>query len=400
MNYKIVKIEEENKVTLTFNFTQEEFENAIKQTNIEDRNQAIQEAVNSLINDSYIKAVSQENLNVVSYPKLTPNDVTEGFSYTAVVYVYPSINLITYKGLNISKEEVNVTNEEVNNEINNLLNSKSTLVNVTRAIKEGDTVIFDFKGKINGEEFKGGSATNYELVIGSKMFIEGFEEQMIGMNIDEEKTLKLRFPDNYHAELAGKDVDFEVKVHEIKESKQATLDDEFVKSLNYENVNTVNDLFDFIKQQIYAFKNKKAEDEVFDNIMKALINANPVNIPTSMVESEVQSRIDQISKQAEQYKLPVEVLLQYSGFASMEAFKSNYSKLALEKIHQELILVKVAEVEKVEVSEQEIEEYYQTIATNKKVSVEEVKQQFPIDQYKYSFIIDKTLKFLIEVNKA
>ena len=134
--------------------------------------------------------------------------------------------------------------------------------------------------------------------------------------------------------------------------------------------------------------------------MKTLIELNPVNIPSCMVENEVQERIDAISKQAEQYKLPVEVLLQYSGFASMEAFKTNYTKLALEKIHQEIILTKVAEVENIDVSEQEIEEYYQTIANNKNVKVEEVKQQFPVEQYKFSFIIDKTLKYLIDVNKA
>lgn len=400
MNYKLEKNELENKVTITFNFSQEEFEQAIKNTNKEDRNQAIQEAVDSLISSSYVETVNKEELKVVSYPTLTPNDVTEGFSYTAVVYVYPSITLIKYKGLNIAKEEASVTDEEVKEEVNRLVEAKATLVNVDRAIIEGDTVIFDFKGKLNGEEFQGGSATNYSLVIGSKMFIPGFEDQMIGLKVNEEKTLKLRFPDNYTADLAGKDVDFEVKIHEIKESSPAVLNDELAASLGYENVSDVASLFKHVKQQILSFRNKKAEDEVFEKIMKTLIELNPVNIPSCMVENEVQERIDAISKQAEQYKIPVEVLLQYSGMSSMEEFKSKYTKLALEKIHQEIILAKVAEVENVDLSEQEIEEYYQTIANNKNVKVEEVKERFPVEQYKYSFIIDKTLKYLIDVNKA
>ena len=257
MNYKLEKNELENKVTITFNFSQEEFEQAIKNTNKEDRNQAIQEAVDSLISSSYVETVNKEELKVVSYPTLTPNDVTEGFSYTAVVYVYPSITLIKYKGLNIAKEEASVTDEEVKEEVNRLVEAKATLVNVDRAIIEGDTVIFDFKGKLNGEEFQGGSATNYSLVIGSKMFIPGFEDQMIGLKVNEEKTLKLRFPDNYTADLAGKDVDFEVKIHEIKESRPAVLNDELAASLGYENVSDVASLFKHVKQQILSFRNKK-----------------------------------------------------------------------------------------------------------------------------------------------
>ena len=404
MEYKIEKLANESKVKIIVTFTIEEFNNKqeqVKNDNKElDTNAMFEETFNKLVSDTYVEILKKENIQVVSFPQISLDNMKNDGSigYCATVDVFPTITLNTYKGLNVKKDVVSTTKEEIDNEVKASLANKFSYRNVNDPIKNGHTAVIDFTGRINGEEFKGGKAEKYSLEVGSNTFIPGFEEQMLGMNINETRFLKLKFPENYHGDLAGKDVEFEVKVHEIKEKVFPTLDDEFIKSLKIDNVETVNDYERYIENRIFVAKQNAAIEKLNQTIFDELLRLNPVVIPTSMIEKEIEYRLQAIEKQAEMYKMPLELLLQYSGIESVEKFKESYYESAKNRVHLEILLDKVVEQENIVVSDEEVENIYKQFATRQNIDVEEIKKNYPSDQVKYSYAKEKAIDLLIKAN--
>ena len=406
MEYKIERKNEESKVIITVTFSPEELNN--KQNEVKKENENIEpgdlfvETFNKLVSDSYVEIINKEKLLVVSMPQISLDHLAKDNSsvgYVATVDVYPTLQVNTYKGLNVKMDAVSTTKEEIDREVKASLANKASYKDSDEPVRNGHLTIIDFTGRIDGKEFEGGKSEKYKLEVGSNTFIPGFEQQMLGMKKGETRILKLKFPENYVNDLAGKDVDFEVTIHEIKEKVTPELTNEFIKSLEMDGIETVNDYERVIEGKIFIAKQNKAIEKLHTEIIDKLLSLNPVVIPESMIQKEIDYRIESIRKQAEMYKLTLETFLQYSGFESVEKFKEIYHESAAKSIHLEMFLDKIVELENIETTEEEIERFYNEYAVRQQKSIDEVKAMISIDQVKYSYSKDKALDLLIELNK-
>lgn len=401
MIYKVDKIENENKVKITVKFTKEEFEKALSKHPSDVRQTALNAAMNELITKSYEEIVREEKIEVAGFPSIALSEEVSDkypFAYSAEVEVSPTIELIKYEGLNVKEEVAEVSEQEVNSEINNMLASTATLNNVEGPLQNGHVAIIDFVGTLDGVAFEGGTGRNYSLEIGSHTFVPGFEEQMVGMKVNEVRNINITFPENYVEHLAGKAVVFEVTVHEIKEKVLPTLDDAFAKSLAIENVSTVGEYRQYLYNQILEYKTAKAKEQTAMKVSIALMQANPMKIPAALIEQYINNQLARISKQAEAYQMPLEVLLKYSGFNSVEEFKKRYSLIARDHLHEQYILRAVIMKEKISVTKEELDAHYELIASSNKTTVEEIKKRYSEEAILESALMEKGRQFIIEKN--
>lgn len=401
MVYKVDRLENEGKFKIKVKFSKEEFDKALAKQENENQQEKLNKAVNELISKSYPKVVELEKLQVAGYPSISlSDDIDENFpfAYEAEVDAYPTLKLGLYKGLNIKKDKVVVTDQDVEMAINETLKQQSDLVVVEGPLKEGQTAVIDFVGKLNGVAFDGGTGKSYPLEIGSHAFVPGFEEQLVGMNINETRNINITFPENYTAELAGKDVVFEVTLNEIKEKVLPELTDKFVKQLAYENVNTVSEYKQYIKNQLTQYKEMDAKNKAAVEVYKALKEHNPVRIPKYFVDEYIENQVQRVKAQAEQYQMPVETLLQFSGFESIEAFKNAYQEVAKNHIHEQIIMREIIMKENFNVTKEEVEAYYETLAKQNNMELEAFKQRYNDTQVVESLLMKKCAKFIIEKN--
>ncbi len=359
------------------------------------------EAINHIISDTYYDALVKHNLMVVAQPKIDFDINTIGrgkaFTYTATVAVKPDVTLGEYKNLTMEKPSDKVSAKEVNAEIKKLQEQNAEMqVIEDRPLKESDTAIFDFKGTLNGEAFDGGSAENYELKIGSNSFIPGFEAKMIGLKPGEEKDLDVTFPKDYQAEdLAGKDVIFHVKLHEIKEMVLPKLDDAFVKELDKENVSTVDELKASIKDDLKAQKEKDAKNQKTDFAVQTAAENATVEIPEDMIVAEKNRMLDNTKQQAKQYGLEFEQYLQFSGM-TLEKFEEKLMEDARKSIRYNLVLEEIAKQETIEVSDDEYEKRIQELADQYKMTPEQISAQVSKDVVIQDIQMNKAVDFLVE----
>jgi len=360
-----------------------------------------EEAINHVLQETYIEAVTENKLEVVAQPKIdldiTKVEKGKGFTYVAEVAVKPEITLGEYKGLKMAPQSVEVTEDAINLEFEKLLEQNAELVlKEAGSLEKGDTAIFDFAGSVDGELFEGGTAENYELKIGSGQFIPGFEEQMIGMNVGEEKDLTVTFPEDYQAEnLKGKDAVFHVTLHEMKVRELPTMSDEFVVELEKEGISTVEELkADTIKklEESIALQNK---NERIDFVVSEATKNATYELPTEMIEEEKNRLSDNVAQQAKQYNLDLETYLSFSG-VTKEDFDKNLLKDAEKSIAYNLVIEAIGKQEAIEVTEEEREAKYQEIADQYKMGMEQVKaavQGYAVDS---EVIYKKTIDFLVE----
>ena len=360
-----------------------------------------EEAINHVLQETYIDAVTESKLEVVAQPKIdldiTKVEKGKGFTYVAEVAVKPEITLGEYKGLTMAKQTVEVTEEAINLEFEKLLEQNAELVlKETGALETGDTAIFDFEGSVDGELFEGGKAENYELKMGSGQFIPGFEEQMIGMNLEEEKDLTVTFPEDYQAEnLKGKVAIFKVKLHEMKVRELPTMSDEFVSELEKEGINTVEELKaeTIVKlEESIVLANKNARVDFV--VSEATKNAT-YELPTEMIEEEKNRLADNVAQQAKQYNLDLETYLSFSG-VTKEDFDKNLLKDAEKSIAYNLVVEAIGKKEAIEVTEEEREAKFQEIADQYKMGMEQVKAAVQVNAVESEVIYKKTLDFLVE----
>ena len=358
-------------------------------------------AVDHIINDTYREAVMEHDLMVVDYPKIDMDYASishdKGFTYTALVYVLPEVELIQYTGLPFEALSKKVLKKDVDAAINNALNNKAENVLVDSPAKLSDTVVIDFEGFVDGVAFEGGKAENYELTLGSGAFIPGFEDQLIGSVAEEEREVNVKFPENYHADLANKDAVFKVKVHEVKQRVVPVLDDEFVADLEIEGVKTVEEYRTYTENNLKQAKEKEYEDDYLDKLLKALVETNPIDVPEVMIENQAKDIEERYKKQAEQYKIPFDMFLQFQGLTE-EQFKEHAKLQATNQIKIDLIMEAVIKKENFPVKDSEVEKLYQEIADHNGVTLDQAKQGVRLDDVKYHLQRDEAIEFLKKNN--
>ncbi len=342
-----------------------------------------EEAINIAVNEAYSAFLPKSKLEVVDYPELDVDYKTIGkgkkVAFTLTVDVWPDVEVGQYKEIEVEKEKVEVSATEIAEHIERTLKQHAELEIMEEGVLEnGQTAVFDFEGFVDGVAFEGGKAENYSLEIGSGQFIPGFEEQMLGMKIAEEKVIKVKFPDEYQADgLAGKNADFAIKIHEIKKRVTPQLTDEFVaEELEMENIKTVEQYKEYIEEIILKEKTEASENKFVDDLFTIVVNNAKVELPESMITEEMNRQLKQIENQAKAYGLTAEQLLQYSGVESLELYKETIRPNIENSVKQRVVFLKIAEIEKFKVTQKEYEKEIKTIAQEMKVSEEEAMKRY------------------------
>ncbi|MCK8815842.1 trigger factor [Natroniella sulfidigena] len=360
------------------------------------------DALDVLIPQNYHQAITEAEIEPIDQPEITDVFIEEGkpATFVAEVEVKPEVELGDYTGLEVEKEEVEVTDEQLENELETKRHQHSQLVATDKEeVEDGDHVLIDFEGSLNGEAFEGGSGEDYNLEIGSEQFIPGFEEQLIGTKVGEETKVEVTFPEEYQAaELAGQDVVFEVEVKEIKEKEVPELDDEFAKDLEFDSLA---DLKESINQQLVAEAEEKAKRKYENKLIEEIAASSKVSIPETMIEQEIESMLDQFKAQIQQQGIGFDQYLEMSGLDE-EGMKEEYREQAEQRIKANLTLEAIAEAEGIEVSDEEIEEQVAEIAEQQGQEPEMVKSflqmQGQLDSLVNSLKMQKTVGFLVENN--
>lgn len=359
-----------------------------------------EEAINHVIQETYIEAVTTLEVSVVAQPKIDVDiakvEVGKGFTYTAEVAVKPEITLGEYKGLKFNKLSNEVTEEAILRELGKLTAENAELVlKEEGTLEDGDTAIFDFEGSVDGELFEGGKAENYELLIGSGQFIPGFEGQMIGMSIGEVKDLKVTFPENYQAEnLKGKDAIFKVTLHEMKFKEFPELTDEFVKELNKEGIEDV----EALKADTLVTLQKQLDESnkgitIDFAVAEATKNAT-FEMALEMINEEKNRLKDNSIQQAKQYGLDLATYLTYSGM-NEEQFDEQLMKDAEKSLSYNLVIEAISLEEKITATEEEKDAKYVEIGAQYNMELEQVKGAVAPAAVEQEVVYQKTIDFLV-----
>ena len=362
------------------------------------------EAFELIFDEVYGPAIDENKLEVVDRPQVDIQQIGTGknLQFTCEVFVKPDVTLGEYKGVEVKKEHTLVTEDDVNAEIEKERNKQAAEVSVDdRAVAEGDTVNLDYSGSVDGVKFAGGTAEGQTLKIGSHTFIPGFEEQMVGMNIGEEKDLNVTFPTEYHApDLAGKEAVFHVKVNSITETQLPALDDDFAKDISEF------DTLDAYKADVRAKLEAQAaerDNNAFTNavIEKVMANAT-VEIPDAMVERQIDSMVRNFEARLAQQGLKLADFMKYTG-QDEKSFRNQYRDQAEKSVRANLVLEAVENVERFEAAEEEIDAEIEKFAKQIGQNVEDLKKNLTEgdrEYFKADVIRDKAVKFLCDNAKA
>ena len=343
------------------------------------------DAIDILLTTEYKKVFDE----VKEIPVVQPSIDIKNISKDAISIEYtfissPEVKLGAYKNLGIKKETAKVTAKEVKEEIEKLQAKYAEIqVKETGKVENGNTVVIDFEGFLNGKPFEGGKAENYPLEIGSHTFIPGFEEGLIGMSTGEEKDLNLTFPENYTEELKGKDVTFKVKVNIIKEKVLPEINEDFFKDLGYDDVKTKEELEAKIKEQIKTRKEADIENKYIDECLEAATSNMKVEINPEIIDDEIHRMIDQMSEQLKMNGITLEQYMQFTGMTHEDLHKQ-YEEMATKRVKERFLLENVAKVEKIEISDKDAEAKALEMAKNYGMTKEDLLKEFGgLDMVKY-----------------
>ncbi len=359
-------------------------------------------AADVLLQKAYERAMEESKLIPVVQPEIDLKSVDdEKIEYIFKIVTKPELKIKKYKGLNIKPESVEVTKEEIEHELSHVLERYTELVSKEEgSVELGNVAVIDFEGFKDGVAFDGGKGENYQLEIGSNTFIPGFEEQVIGMKIGEEKDLHLTFPEDYGVEdLKGAEVVFKVKVNEIKEKQVRELDEEFFEDLGMEGVDSKEKLEEEIEKNIKAQKEADAENKYIDTILEEIGKQVEVDIPEEMVNEEVDRLMRRFEENIKMQGISLEVYYQFTR-SSEEDLRSQMEKEAYSNVLYRLMLEEIMAIEKVEVEEEEAEKEASLLAEKYQMEKDEFLKQFGgIDMIKYDLEMRKTIDLLKEFNK-
>lgn len=402
-----------NTTAIEFSFTAEEFENAISAA-YNKRKKSItvpgfrkgkaprkvieaqygesvfyDDAVNSLYNQNIVAVIDKTGLDVVDVENTEVVEVSKenGVKFKADIITKPVVEISDYKGLEVKKTTKNVDDAAVDAEIEKVRNRNARSISVEdRAAKIGDTAVIDFEGFLDGVAFEGGKGEKFPLELGSGSFIPGFEEQVAGKNIGEDFDVNVTFPEHYQAEnLAGKPAVFKCKLHEIKGKELPNVDDEFVKDVSEF------DTLDEYKADIKSKLEKAAADEASTNLDNALVDAVIGKMKAEVPQVMYQRRIDEIVREwSARNRISVEDYLKYTG-VTMDQFRANFTEVAKRQVDLRLALEKIAELENITVSDEDVEKEYADMAEQYKMDVDKIKAAVPADAIKNDLKIEKAL---------
>ena len=358
-----------------------------------------EDAINTVISETYPKLIEENNLRPVDFPKVDILEVGEGkeLVYTAEVTLYPEIELGEYKGLNVEKKAVVVEDVEIEGQLKNMQQQNARVeTKEDGAIEKGDIAVIDFKGFIDGVAFEGGEGHDYSLEIGSGSFIDNFEDQLIGLSVDEEKEVKVTFPENYgREELNGKEATFEVKVKEIKVKELPKLDDEFAKEVS--EFDTLDELKADIKGKIEETKKASLEREFEDALITAVIENSKMEIPEIMVEKEIDNMVKDLENRLKYQGLSLDQYMQLTG-STEEKMRAYMKENAEKKVKADLVLEAIAKAEKIEATEEEVKEKATEIAKmyagDEAEKMAEMLMQTQRAMIEKDIIVAKTIKLL------
>ena len=362
------------------------------------------EAFNVLYSENYPVILDKEkdSFTAVGAPDLSVDELTEEkVVLTAIVPVKPEVKIGSYKGLEIKKYEYNVTEEEIKTEADKILLREAKTVEVTdRACKSGDTVNIDFAGSVDGELFAGGSMEHYDLELGSGSFIPGFEEQVAGMKIGEEKDIVVTFPADYQADnLRGKDATFHIKLHAIKGKELPDLTDEYVKK--HAGCETVSDYMEKVKSRLETKAKNDSRDQTENSILQAICATCECEIPQAMIDSEVDGIVQNFAQRLAYQGLQLKDYIEYMG-QTMEQFRAQFAEQGRERVLTQLVIEKIVKDEKLTATEEEIEAKIAEQAASVEKTVEEYKKQLDARRMEYianDIVITKLFDMLAANNK-
>ena len=422
MNCKVEKTQNANEVKLEITIEAEKFENAIKKVyfksakyfnipgfrkgkapqNIVERYYGkeifYEDAFNELVPEEYEKALEENKIEAVARPKIDIVKMEKGqdLVFTAIVATKPEVELGKYKGIEIEKIEYTVEDEAIENELKSMQEKNSRLITVEdRAVEEGDTATIDFEGFVDGVAFDGGKAENHDLEIGSGSFIPGFEDQIVGMKIDEEKDIIVTFPEKYFSkDLAGKEATFKVKLHEIKKKEVPELDDEFAKDVS--EFDTLAELKNSIKEKLEKQMQDKAKYEKEQAVIEAVCENAKVDIPKGMIELEIDNMIKDMEQRLSYQGLKFDQYLNIINKTEQE-FRKESEPQAIEGIKSRLVLEAIVNKEGIKAQEEEVKEKIKEMAKNYGRKEDELLENESVKKYiEQGIVNEKAIDLLIE----
>ena len=422
MSVKVENTENKNEVKLTFNIEAEKFEEAMKKVyaktakyfNIpgfrkgkapmqlveRQYGSAIfyEDAFNELVPEIYDEAIKENKVEAVSKPEIDIVQMEKGkkLIFTAKVETKPEVELGKYKGIEIKKIEYTTSDKDIEHELGHMAERNARLITVEdRPVEKGDITTIDFEGSIDGVKFEGGKAENHELEIGSNTFIPGFEDQIIGMKIDEEKDVKVKFPDDYFSkDLAGKDAVFKVKLHEIKKKELPKMDDEFAKDVS--EFDTLADLKNSIKEKLDTENQNKEKYETEEEAIKAVCDNAKLDIPNGMIEMEIDNMIRNMETRLSYQGLNLEQYLNMMG-QTEENVRANFKEQAEKSIKSRLVLEAIVKAEKIEVTPDEVTDKIKEMAKQYGRKEEELLENVQLKDYiSENLKTEKAIDFIVK----
>lgn len=356
----------------------------------------INQAINEALPELYNSALREHKLVPYTQPKVNVTELNDdGFTAVFEVTTAPEVTLGQYKDINVPLEKRTATEKEIQEEIDHVLEDNAELVIKDGSAEKGDTVVFDFKGYIDGKEFDGGSANNYSLVLGSNQFIPGFEDQLIGVTSETKKDVIVTFPEQYVKELAGKEAKFVCMIHEIKTKQRPELNDEFVSTLNIKDVNNVEEFKAYQAKQVQNRLDNQARQEQFNKVLAKIIENAKFEIGADVINQEVKAMKENTINQITSNGLTYEQYKEITGLTD-EKLEENFKVEARKRLEQYLVFQKIAQVENLVVSRQELEDYYNQLATNYGMKVDEIKNIYKNDEGRVisTLVENKIVRFI------
>ena len=422
MSTKIEKTENKNEVKLEFTIEAKKFDEAIMKVyqksaryfnipgfrkgkapfNIVERMYGdeifYEDAFNELVPSIYEKEIEDNKIEAVSKPEINIVKMKKGedLVFTALVQTKPEVKLGKYRGIELKKVEYPVTDEDVEHELAHVQEHNARIITVEdRPVQDKDIAVIDFQGFVDGKAFEGGKAEKHELEIGSKTFIPGFEDQVIGMKVGEEKDINVKFPEDYFSkDLAGKDATFKVKLHEIKEKQLPALDDEFAKDVS--EFDTLKDYKTSIKEKKQAQNDDKAKHETENLAIEAVSNETKIDIPSGMIETEIDAMIRDLEQQLSYQGINLDQYLKIMNKTRKEV-EENYKEQAEKNVKSRLILEAIIKEEKIESTDEEINAKIKEMATNYGRKEEELSKNEALKEYIANTIkTEKAIELIIK----
>lgn len=360
-----------------------------------------EDAINESFPKYYFEILEKEpSIEAVARPSLDVDKIGEdGVTLVATVAVKPEVKLGEYKGIKFEKVEYNVKDADVEDALKRLQERNSRLVAVEgRPAEKGDTVVIDYSGSVNGVKFEGGTAEKQNLELGSNSFIPGFEDQVVGMNVGEERDISVKFPEDYHAEdLKGKDAVFHIVLHEIKKKELPEITDEFIKDAD--GAESVEAYKAETKKRMQEANDRRADRELEDKIVKTITEKAETEIPDALVENQIDRMVQEMEYRLMYQGLRLEDYLKYAKM-SMEDYRKGYEAQARELVKQQLVIEKIIETEKIEATDEDVEKKIEEDAKAHDKSVEEYKKEVEgrMEYLKNEIVIGKLFDFLKSAN--